>query len=103
MRAATPFPNQTRAGLQAEARRGANPARCPQGLRHRLQLAPGRLAEPAVRDFLKSVIECKDKQVATDPRWFTVGEPPFAPQLFDHINDFNTTTKSAIIPNRINI
>ena len=31
-----------RAGLQAEARRGANPARCPQGLRHRLQLAPAR-------------------------------------------------------------
>jgi hypothetical protein len=30
VRAAAPFPNQTRAGLQAEARRGANPARCPQ-------------------------------------------------------------------------
>jgi hypothetical protein len=39
-------------GLQAEARRRANPARCLQGLRHRLQLAPGRLAEPAVLDFL---------------------------------------------------
>jgi hypothetical protein len=30
VRAAAPFPNKTRAGLQAEARRGANPARCPQ-------------------------------------------------------------------------
>jgi hypothetical protein len=55
VRAATPFPNETRAWLQAEARRGANPAGCPQGLRHGLQLAPGRLAEPAVRDFLKPV------------------------------------------------
>jgi hypothetical protein len=33
---AAPFPNKTGAGLQAEARRGANPTRCPQGLRHRL-------------------------------------------------------------------
>jgi hypothetical protein len=32
----------------AEARCGANPTRCPQGHRHRLQLSPGRLAEPAV-------------------------------------------------------
>src|SRR5580700_4711871 len=68
VRAAAPFPNKTRAGLQAEARRRANPARCPQGLCHRLQLAPGRFAEPAMRDFLKSVTECKDKQVAADPR-----------------------------------
>jgi hypothetical protein len=59
VRAATPFPNQTRAGLQAEARCGTNPARCPQGLCHRLQLAPGRLAEPAMRDFLKSVTEAR--------------------------------------------
>ena len=81
VRAAAPFPNQTRTGLQAETRRGANPARCPQGLRHRLQLAAGCLAEPAVRDFLKPVPECKDKQVAADPRRFTVVEPPpFAPQ-----------------------
>src|SRR5580693_91335 len=57
VRAAAPFPNQTRAWLQAEARRRANPARCPQGLRHRLQLAPGRFAEPVVRDFLNSVTE----------------------------------------------
>src|ERR1700719_2396132 len=84
VRAAAPFPNQTRAGLQAEARRGANPARCPQGLRHRLQLAPGRLAEPAMRDFLKSVTEGKDKQVATNPRRVSVGEPPpFAPQFLE--------------------
>src|ERR1700730_11014178 len=84
VRAATPFPNQTRAGLQAEARRRASPARCPQGLRHCLQLAPGRFAEPAMRDFLKSVTERKDKQVATDPRRFTVVEPPpFAPQFLE--------------------
>ena len=81
---AAPFPNKTRAGLQAEARRGANPTRRPQGLGHRLQLAPGRLAEPAMRDFLKSVTECKDKQVATDPRRLTVVEPPpFAPQFLE--------------------
>ena len=84
VRAAAPFPNQTRAGLQAEARYGANPSRCLQGLRHRLQLAPGRLAEPAMRDFLKSVPERKDKQVAADPRRFSVVEPPpFAPQLLE--------------------
>ena len=41
-----------------------------------LQLARGRLAEPAMRDFLKPVTEGKDKQVATDPRRFTVVEPP---------------------------
>jgi hypothetical protein len=46
-----------------------------QGLRHRLQLSPGRLAEPAVLDFLKSVTECKDKQVATDPRQFSATIP----------------------------
>jgi hypothetical protein len=35
-----------------------------------------------VRDFLKSVTEGKNKQVATDPRRFTVVEaPPFAPQV----------------------
>ena len=55
-----------------------------EGLRHRLQLAPGRLAEPAMRDFLKSVTEGKDKQVATDPRRFAVVEPPpFAPQVLE--------------------
>ena len=49
-----------------------------------LQLAPGRLAEPAVRDFLKSVTEGKDKEVATDPRRCTVIEPPpFTPQVFE--------------------
>jgi hypothetical protein len=51
---------------------------------HRLQLSPGRLAEAAVRDFLTSVPEGKDKQIATDPRRFTVGEPPpFAPQILE--------------------
>jgi hypothetical protein len=49
-----------------------------------LQLAPGRLAEPTVRDFLKSIAERKDKQVAADPRRFTVVEPPpFAPQFLE--------------------
>jgi hypothetical protein len=37
-----------------------------------------------MRDFLKSVTEGKDKQVATDPRRFTVAEPPpFAPQFLE--------------------
>jgi hypothetical protein len=37
-----------------------------------------------MRDFLKSVTERKDKQVATDPRRFTVIEPPpFTPQVFE--------------------
>jgi hypothetical protein len=49
-----------------------------------LQLSPGRLAEPAELDFLKSVTECKDKQVATDPRRFTVVQPPpFATQFLE--------------------
>jgi hypothetical protein len=35
-------------------------------------------------DFLKSVTEGKDKQVAADPRRFTVVEPPpFAPQFLE--------------------
>ena len=34
-----------------------------------------------MRDFVTFVTEGKDKQVATDPRRFTVVEPPpFAPQ-----------------------
>jgi len=37
-----------------------------------------------VLDFLKSVTEGKDQQVATDPRRFTVVEPPpFAPQFLE--------------------
>ena len=82
MSAAVPFANQTRTGLQAEARRGANPTRRSQGLCYRLQLATRRLAEPAVFDFLKSVTERKDKEVATDPRCVTVVQPPpFETQL----------------------
>jgi hypothetical protein len=47
-----------------------------------LQLSPARLAEPAVRDFLAPVAEGKDKEVAADPRRFSVIEPPpFAPQV----------------------
>jgi hypothetical protein len=35
-------------------------------------------------DFLKSVPERKDKQIAADPRRLSVVEtPPFAPQLFE--------------------
>ena len=35
-------------------------------------------------DFLKSVTEGKDQQVATDPRRFTVVQPPpFAPQFLE--------------------
>ncbi len=35
-------------------------------------------------DFLKSVAEGKDQQVAADPRRFSVIEtPPFAPQIFE--------------------
>ena len=84
VRTATPFADKTRAGLQAEARRRANPARRPQGLRYRLQLATGRLAKPAVFDFLKSVTERKDKEVAADPRRFAVVQPPpFATQVLE--------------------
>ena len=84
VRSAAPFPNKAGTGLQAEAWCGANPSRCPQGPRHRLQLAPGRLAEPAVRDFLKPVAEGKSQEVAADPRRFRVVEPPpFAPQAFE--------------------
>ena len=71
-------------GVQAEARRWAYPAGFGQGLRHRLQPAPGRLAEPAMRDFLKPVTEGKDKQVAADFRRLAVVEPPpFAPQVLE--------------------
>jgi hypothetical protein len=42
------------------------------------------LAEPAVGDFLKSVPEGKGKEVAADPRRFTLVEPPpFAPQFLE--------------------
>jgi hypothetical protein len=81
MRAAAPFPNQTRAGLEAEAWCGANPAHRPQGLGHGLELPPGRLAEPALGDLLKPVTERKNKEVAADPRRLPVMEPPpFMPQ-----------------------
>jgi hypothetical protein len=44
-----------------------------------------RVALPSpLRDFLKSVTERKDQQVATDPRRLTVVEPPpFAPQFLE--------------------
>ena len=43
---------------------------------------PGRLAEPAVLDFLKPVSESKDKQIAADPWRITVVQPaPFETQF----------------------
>jgi hypothetical protein len=60
------------AWLQAEARHGPNATSRAQGLRYRLQLAAGRLAEPTMFHFLKSVTERKDKEVAADPRRFAV-------------------------------
>ena len=63
---------------------GPTRPRRPQGLRYRLQLAARRLAEPAVFDFLKSVSECKDKEVAADLwRFAVVQPPPFAAQLLE--------------------
>jgi hypothetical protein len=47
-----------------------------------LQLAAGRLAEPALFDFLKPISESKDKEIATDPRRITVVQPsPFETKL----------------------
>jgi hypothetical protein len=79
MRAAAPFANETRAGLETEAWCGANPARCPQGLGNGPELA-----EPALRDLLKSVAKSENKEIAADPRRLPVIEPPpFAPQFFE--------------------
>ena len=42
----------------------------------------GSTCRASVLDFLKSVTECKDKKVATNPRRFTLVEPPpFASQF----------------------
>jgi hypothetical protein len=78
---ATPFPDKARAWLQAETRCGADAACGTQRLRQRPQLAKRRLAEAAVLDFLKSVCNAKDKQIAADPRWIMVIEaaPSSAP------------------------
>ncbi len=79
-----PFADKTRARLQAEAWRWANPTGHPQGLCYRFQLTTGRLAKPAVFDFLKSVTERKDKEVAANPRRFVmVQPPPFATQVLE--------------------
>ena len=81
MRAAVPFPDKTRAWLEAESWRGANPAIGPQGLGHGLQFSAGRLAEAALRALLKSVAESENKEIAAEPRWLLVIEPPpFPPQ-----------------------
>ena len=76
VRAAAPFPDKTRAGLEAEARGGANPAICPQGLGHGLQFSAGRSAQAALRECLKSVAKSENKEIAADPRRLPVLEPP---------------------------
>jgi hypothetical protein len=82
VRAAAPLPDETRARLEAEAWCGANPAIGPQGLGHGLELPPGRLAEAALRDLLKSVTKSENKKIAADPRRLLVIEPPpFLPQI----------------------
>ena len=48
MRAAMPFADQPRAGLEAQAGGGANAARRLQALCNGLQLAAGRLAETSI-------------------------------------------------------
>ena len=84
MRAAMPFADQPRAGLEAQAGRGANAAGRLQALCNRLQLAAGRLAETAMLAFLKLVAERQGKQVAAELRRGTAIEPlPFQPQLGD--------------------
>jgi hypothetical protein len=45
---------------------------------------PSTLPSPPVGDFLKPLTEREDKQVATDPRRFSMVEPPpFAPQFLE--------------------
>src|SRR5205823_14082935 len=81
MRAAAPFPDKARARLEAEARCRGNPTRCPQGLGHGLQFSAWRLAEPTMRDLLKSVTKSENKEIAADPQRLAVIEPPpFTPQ-----------------------
>jgi hypothetical protein len=54
----------------------------PQGFSHRLEFAARRLAEPAMRDFLKPVAHSKDQEVTTDLWWVAVEQPtPFKAQL----------------------
>jgi hypothetical protein len=73
--------DKARAGLEAEAWRGANPAIGPQGLGHGLQFSAGRLAEAALCDLLKSVTKSENKEIAAEPRRLPVIEPPpFPPQ-----------------------
>src|SRR5215471_9873687 len=79
---ATPFANQPRARLEAEARHRANPPGGPQRLRYRLELSPDRLAESAIFGLLHSVGQSKHQQIATDPGRRAVIEPdPFAAQF----------------------
>jgi hypothetical protein len=77
-----PFADKARTRFQAETRCGANATCGSQCFRQRPQLATCRLAEPAVFDFLKSVSNPKNQQIAADPwRFIVVQMPPFAPQL----------------------
>jgi hypothetical protein len=81
MRAAAPFADKTRAGLETEAWCGTNPAICSQGLGHGLQFSAGRLGEAALRDLLKPVTKSENNEIAADPRRLPVIElPPFPPQ-----------------------
>jgi len=80
--AAMPFAHQPGARLQAETWIRSDPARGPEHLRQRLQLATRRLAEPAVLDFLTPVADPPDQQVATDPwRLAPIKPSPFAAEF----------------------
>ena len=79
-----PFAHQPSARLQAETWIGATRPVGPEHLRERLQLATGRLAEPAVFDFLEPVADPADQQVATDPwRLAAIKPSPFAAKLIE--------------------
>ena len=61
-----PFAHQPRARLKAEAEIGGDSARGSEHLRQRLQLATGGLAESPLLDFLETVTDPPDQQVATN-------------------------------------
>jgi len=61
---------------------GGDSARGPEHLRQRLQLATGGLAESPVLDFLETVTDPPDQQVATNLwRLAAVKPPPFVTQF----------------------
>jgi hypothetical protein len=76
-----PRHSRTRRAPGFRLRLGAGPTRPVVRKAFAIVCSLRRVALPSPQ-FLKSVTEGKDKQVATDPRRFTVAEPPpFAPQL----------------------